>query len=96
MMPLRFHPEADAEMMEAAVIYETQQQDLGKRFLSAVQNSVNLIQINPALYPVIHIDVRRCVTKIFPFNVLFRVTSSQIIVIAIMHQSRNPDYWKSR
>jgi len=67
MTPLRFHPEADAEMMEAAVFYENQQQDLGKRFLSTVQNSLILIQINPDLYPSIHNDVKRCITKSFPF-----------------------------
>lgn len=96
MTPLRFHPEADAEMMKAAVFYENQQQDLGKRFLSTVQNSLNLIQINPDLYPVIHNDVKQCITKSFPFNVLYRITSTQIVVVAIMHQSRDPDYWKHR
>ena len=96
MTPLRFHPEADVEMMEAAVFYENQQLDLGKRFLAAVQHSLSTIQINPTLYPAIHSDVRRCITKIFPFNVLYRIASSQVVVVAIMHQSRDPDYWKVR
>lgn len=96
MIPIKFHPEADSEMMEAAIFYEAQQQDLGKRFLSVVQESLNHIQINPSLYPVIHLDVRRCITKTFPFNVLFRIGKNQIVVMAVMHQKRNPDYWKSR
>lgn len=93
---LGFHPEADVEMMEAAVYYESQQEDLGKRFLSAVQDALNRIQINPNLYPIVHRDVRQCLTKIFPFNVLFRSTPDQIIIMAVMHQSRHPDYWKNR
>ena len=96
MTPIKFHPEADFEMMEAAVFYETQQQDLGKRFLSMVQESLNHIQINPNLYPVIHLDVRRCITKTFPFNVLFRINPDRIVIVAVMHQKRNPDYWKNR
>jgi hypothetical protein len=28
MIPVRFHPDADAEMVEAALFYEAQQQDL--------------------------------------------------------------------
>ena len=83
-------------MMQAAVFYETQQQDLGKRFLGVIQASLNNIQINPSLYPVIYLDVRRCITKTFPFNVLFRINKNQIIIVAIMHQSKNPDYWKRR
>ena len=31
-----------------------------------------------------------------PFNVLFRTTPDQIIIMAVMHQSRHPDYWKNR
>lgn len=96
MTPVKFHPEADAEMMEAAVFYETQQLDLGKRFLSEVQHSLSLIQINTTLYPIIHDDVRRCITKTFPFNVIYRIAPRQITIIAVMHQSRDPNYWKNR
>ncbi len=71
MKPIRFHPEADAEMLNAAVWYESQQQDLGKRFLAAVQDTLNRIELNPELYAFIEGDVRRCLTKTFPFGVLF-------------------------
>jgi len=96
MSVLRFHPEADFEMMEAAVMYEKLQHDLGKRFLSEVQNALTHIQINSQLYPVIYRDVRKCMTKTFPFNVLFRRAGDQIVIMAVMHQKRHPDYWKRR
>lgn len=96
MSAIRFHPEADFEMMEAAVMYETLQHDLGKRFLSEVQNALTHIQINSQLYPVIYRDVRKCMTKTFPFNVLFRRIGDQIVIMAVMHQKRHPNYWKRR
>lgn len=34
MKPVRFHPDADSEMVDAAVWYESRQEDLGKRFLA--------------------------------------------------------------
>jgi len=40
--------------------------------------------------------VRRCKTKAFPFDVLFRMFSSELVVIAVMHLHRDPDYWKAR
>jgi toxin ParE1/3/4 len=83
-------------MMEAAVMYETLQHDFGKRFLSEVQSALTHIQINPQLYPVITRDVRKCITKTFPFNVIFRRAGDQIVIIAVMHQKRHPDYWKRR
>ena len=33
---------------------------------------------------------------IFPFQVLYRVTEERIVILAVMHESRNPDYWTDR
>ena len=63
MKPVRFHPTAEAEMVAAAVYYEQQLSDLGKRFLVTVRESVSRIQISPQLYPIVDLDVRRCLTK---------------------------------
>ncbi len=96
MKAVRFHPEAEFEMIEAASYYESQQSDLGRRFLVSVQDSINLIMLNPRLYPAVELDVRRCLTKTFPFGVLFRERSDEIVIMAVMHLHRDPDYWKNR
>ncbi len=96
MKPMRFHPDADAEMVEAAEWYESQQEDLGKRFLASVQDALNRIELNPEIYPVVEGDVRRCLIKTFPFGVLFRIKPELIAVMAVMHLHRDPDYWKTR
>jgi plasmid stabilization system protein ParE len=96
MKKVRLHPQAEAEMIEAAVYYESRQQDLGKRFLAPVQDAVNSIAINPRLCPVVDLDVRRCLTKVFPFGVLFRLSRDEIVIVAVMHLRRHPDYWKGR
>ncbi len=77
MKPVRFHPEAEAEMISAAKFYESQQKDLGKRFLTLVQDALNRIQINPLLYPEIEDGVRRCLTMTFPFAVVFQIKPDQ-------------------
>jgi toxin ParE1/3/4 len=96
MMLVRFHAEAEAEMIEAAAYYEMQQAKLGKRFLTSVRDAINRIQINPMLFSVVEFEVRRCRIKTFPFDILFQILSDQLVVIAVMHLHRNPDYWKSR
>lgn len=92
----RFHPDADTEMLDAAVWYESQQCDLGKRFLVSVQDALNRIELNPELYAFVDGDVRRCLTKTFPFGVLFRVKTDYIVIMAVMHLHRDPDCWKDR
>ena len=96
MNAVRFHLAAEEEMNQAAAWYEMQQKNLGKRFLAAVQDAINRIQLDPELYPIVEEDVRRCLTKIFPFGVLFRMTSGIIVIMAVMHLHRDPDYWKNR
>ncbi len=96
MKSIRFHPEAESEMNDAAQWYESQQENLGRRFLGAVQDTVNKIRVNPELYPYAEGDVRRCLTKTFPFGVLFRIKPSGIEVVAVMHLHREPRYWSQR
>ncbi len=96
MKPVRFHAEAELEMIDAAVWYESQHPHLGKRFLASVQDALNRIALNPDLYPIVDGDVRRCLVKTFPFGILFRVCPDFFAVMAVMHLHRDPDYWKNR
>lgn len=96
MKTVKFHPNAEDEMIEAAAYYETQQSQLGRRFLASAQDAINRIVFNPCLYPTIYLNVRRCLTKTFPFGVLFRELPDKVIIMAVMHLHRDPDYWKNR
>ncbi len=51
MTTVYFHPHASEEMNRAAAWYENQQKELGKRLLAAVQDCIQRIGINPAIYP---------------------------------------------
>lgn len=57
MKPVKFHPKAQSELLEAAEYYEEHQKDLGKRFLEFLQESINRIQINPLIYRTIDEDI---------------------------------------
>ena len=92
----RFHPEAEAEMAEAAAYYENQERHLGRRFLTTVQDAVNRIRVNPLLFRVVEGDVRGCLTRTFPYGILFREKPEALVIIAVMHLHRDPYYWKTR
>jgi hypothetical protein len=51
MIPVKFHEAAETEMIHSAGYYESPQANLGRRFLAAIQDSINRIIINPELYP---------------------------------------------
>jgi plasmid stabilization system protein ParE len=96
MIPVLFHSDAQSEMEDAAFYYEAQQSNLGKRFISMVQDAVRRIQITPVLFVKVEGEVRRCQTHTFPFGILYRVEVDRIVVVAVMHNRRDPGYWNRR
>jgi hypothetical protein len=43
MKTVRFQPDAEAEMIDAAVCYESKRKDSGKRFLVSIQEAITLL-----------------------------------------------------
>ena len=95
-MKATLRPEAEADLENAALWYEERRQGLGWRFLDEVLNTIALIVENPNRYPLIHGDIRRAVTPRFPFGVFYLTEGDAIVVIAVMHASRDPARWKER
>lgn len=95
-LQLRVRSEAEQDLQEAANWYEQQRSGLGSEFLDEVLNAFNQISGQPTLYPVVHRNTRRALTQRFPFGVYFRWRADIIIVVAVMHGSRNPRRWKQR
>lgn len=89
-------PEAEAELAEAFNRYERQVTGLGSRFLLAVDAAINSIQRDPLQFPVLYKNVRRALTRRFPFQVFFMVNNAQIVIIAVFHGMRNPSVWQNR
>jgi len=93
---IRLRAEAENDVQEAAVWYESQRLRLGHDFLDAVEASFNRISENPLQFPVLHRGTRRALLSRFPFGVFFRVNGQTIIVLAVLHASRNPSRWRDR
>jgi plasmid stabilization system protein ParE len=95
-LEVRLRPEAEQDLADAAAWYEEQRQGLGHEFLDEVLAMVLSISEAPLMYPDIYRNTRRAVIHRFPFSIYFRVENATVVVVAIMHGSRNPRRWKSR
>jgi toxin ParE1/3/4 len=93
---IRFRPEAENDIEDAAIWYESQRQGLGQLFLDEVQNSLQAIAENPLMYPAIYRNMRRTVIHKFPFVIFYRYEEKEIIVFGVIHGSRSPKRWKTR
>ena len=92
----RLIAEAQRELRSGTTFYEAQHPGLGKDFVFEVRRLCRHIVETPRLGTEIQPGVRRRMVRRFPYAVLYAVENSEIIVLAIAHQSRRPDYWTSR
>lgn len=95
-MKLEFHPEALEEFRDAGRFYASCHEGLGLRFYTCVEAALKRIAESPARCRSFEDDVRRCLVHVFPYAVLYSVETDCILVIAIMHCSRQPGYWRHR
>jgi toxin ParE1/3/4 len=91
-----FHPEALTEYAEAVQYYAEQRTEVAKVFINNVEDAVYRIRESPDRYVVIDEDVRRCMTHKFPYGILYTIEQDYILILAVMHCSREPGYWKNR
>jgi len=95
-MRYEFHPEALNEYREAAHWYNEREPLLALRFVDEVESTIRRVLDDPNRFRVVDEDVRRCLTHVFPYAVLYTIEPSLILIVAVMHCAREPGYWKTR
>jgi toxin ParE1/3/4 len=93
---LIIRPEAKVDLLDAYHWYQEQRLGLGNDFKFCVDAVISKIHRNPLIHKKIFQDVRRSVTKRFPFGVFYTVEGEKIIVLAVSHARRDPMKWKNR
>ena len=87
---------AQAELDEAVAWYSGQAPGLGEAFLLETLKTLKLIaQFPQAWHPLTSI-LRRCRLNRFPYSIIYSFNSTALLVIAVAHQHRKPQYWKTR
>lgn len=100
-MKLDVHPEADEEIQAAVRYYEAQRSSLGDDFLAELRTHLERIVDDPLTLPKLEtapkrLDIRRILIQRFKYVVVFEVFDNEILVLAVAHGSRRPNYWLKR
>lgn len=93
---LVIRPEAEAEMREAFLWYDEWLPGLGEAFLSELDRELAGILAHPERHATIRRNIRRALLRRFPFGVFYVVERGRIIVLAVLHTSRDPRLWGQR
>jgi plasmid stabilization system protein ParE len=95
-IPYTFHPDADAELEEAALFYESRMAGLGRSFAAEVERTVALVREYPDAGSTVGPKRRRVLVARFPYSIVYRQDPDAIVIVAVAHQRRRPGYWRRR
>lgn len=95
-MKVRFLEPARNELDDAVDWYEMEQSGLGRRFLTEIQAVLKRITIFPDICAVIAPGLRRCLTRKFPYMLVYGIEKETVIIVAVAHMHRVPLYWQGR
>lgn len=100
-MKVRPLAQAEDEAQEAALFYDVRSPGLGFEFLDAFIEALGAIGENPQRFARVETlrtrrEIRSYPLSKFPFNVIYEVQREQVLVLAVAHARRRPNYWKNR
>ena len=90
-------PAANRDIDEAMSWYDNQEGELGKRFITAIQDrfmSISKLPLNSKL--ILSNSSRRTLLIHWPYFIYYRVVDEVVRVFAVIHTSRDPVYISSR
>jgi hypothetical protein len=95
-MSFYFDPHAIRELQQATDYYSSISHTLGEAFACEMDRVIKRILSLPRAWTIITASIRRCRARGFPYAVIYRIKDEQIEILAVMHISREPNYWISR
>lgn len=84
---------AVAEIKEAHDWYEARTSGLGDTFLRELERVLDVVGAHPLRFPTVYRDVRRALTRRFPYAIWFRTRDERVVVLAVLSQACDPARW---
>ena len=92
----RFIAPARREFLKEVGYYNEQQLGLGADFAAEVEAATARALAFPDTGSPASKRTRRVLVNRFPFSIVYRAEPDGIVVFAVAHQLRRPEYWESR
>jgi plasmid stabilization system protein ParE len=95
---LFYFDEVEIDIQEARNWYKAVDEKLEKRFTNVIENTILKLLKHPKSYGIRYKNIRIAHPPVFPYGIHFYVDDLQnkIVIIAIVHGRRNPDFAKKR
>ncbi|MES2295797.1 MAG: type II toxin-antitoxin system RelE/ParE family toxin [Pseudomonadota bacterium] len=89
-LTIKFERVARDDVIAACAWYEERRRGLGIDLMMEIDRCVSLAAAHPSACEIVHKDIRRMVTRRFPYLIYFRTEPKQLRVLAVFHARRDP------
>ena len=96
MTPLILVRAAQADIRKAELFYKRQASHLGTEFTAEIELALSRVAENPEIGSPMRRGARKLLVRRFPYLVIYRVLPDHVLVLAVGHQRRHPDFWLGR
>ncbi len=87
---------AEVDFTESLKWYADRSKEAARAFSAEFDRALTQIVEQPERFPNCDERHRYYMMRRFPFRIIFRIVAEGIIVIAVAHTSRSPDFWAER
>jgi plasmid stabilization system protein ParE len=96
-MKVRLHPEARVDLKEGKAFYRHRSPLAAVAFANEIDAAISRIRESPLRYPEGEHETREFVLPWrFPYVIVYLLHEGTLVIVAIAHQSRAPNYWHHR
>jgi toxin ParE1/3/4 len=78
-MKFEFHPAALEEYLQAAGWYAERNPGIALSFIESVEDAIERILDAPERWRIINEDIRRCLTRVFSYAILYTIENDYIL-----------------
>lgn len=87
---------AEIDYTESLKWYAERSINAADDFDAEFDRALTRIAADPKQFPMCDQRHHFFLLRRFPFRIIYRIDASAIVIIAVAHASRSPEYWSSR
>jgi plasmid stabilization system protein ParE len=87
---------AKQDIREARSWYRKISPALGEDFMDALGRAIVVVREHPLAFQTVHRTFRRVLLHRFPYALFYHAESERIVIVALLHQARDPEILEQR